>query len=245
MLRSVMQYAGAIRIDHALGLNRLYLIPAGSAAAEGGYVRLPFAAMLAAVAQESTRNRCLVIGEDLGTIPDGVCEALNQWGIWSYRVALFEREHDAFRRPEHYPEKAIVTFNTHDLPTFAGWKSSYDIKVKTVLGLDAGESEAERHGAQDAMRTTLARQGLLPELSFLEVLRYLARTRSQLLAVSLEDILGLCDQPNMPGTTTEHPNWRRRLPLDLDAVAKHETLCSVANVMAAEGRGCAKGPMAS
>jgi 4-alpha-glucanotransferase len=242
MLRSVMQYAGAIRIDHALGLYRLYLIPADSSAADGGYVRLPFAAMLAVVAQESASNRCLVIGEDLGTIPDGVCEALNQWGIWSYRVALFEREHNAFRRPEHFPEKAIVTFNTHDLPTFAGWKSSHDLKVKAALGVEAGESEAERQSAFDALRETLLQQGLASDLSFLDVLRYLARTRSQLLAVSIEDILGLCEQPNMPGTTTQYPNWRRRLPIDLDAVAKHETLHSVASITAAAGRGCAKAP---
>ncbi len=235
-----MQYAGAIRIDHALGLNRLYLIPKGAAAAEGGYVRFPFAAMLAVAAQESTKNDCLVIGEDLGTIPDGVCDTLNQWGIWSYRVALFEREHNAFRRPEHYPEKAIVTFNTHDHPTFTGWKSLHDLRAKAALGLDAGESEAERYSAHEALRTTLAEQGLGSDLLFLDVLRYLARTRSRLLAVSIEDILGLSDQPNMPSTTTEYPNWRRRLPLDIEAIAKHETLHSVAAVMAAEGRSCAK-----
>ena len=241
MLRSVMQYAGAIKIDHALGLNRLYLIPVGSSAAEGGYVRFPFTAMLAAIAQESINNRCLVIGEDLGTIPEGVCETLKQWGIWSYRVALFERTHaNAFRRPEHFPEKAIVTFNTHDLPTFSGWKSSHDIKVKAALELDPGESKAERQVALNAMRTTLVRQGLAPDLAFLDVLRYLARTRSQLVAVAMEDVLGLVDQPNVPGTTTEHPNWRRCLPLDIDAFAEHEALYGVASVMAAEARACVK-----
>ncbi len=240
MLRSVMQYAGAIRIDHALGLNRLYLIPVGSAAADGAYVRFPFAAMLGVIAQESANNRCLVIGEDLGTVPAGVCEALNSWGVWSYKVALFEREHGAFRRPEHYPDKALVTFNTHDLPTFAGWSSMHDLGVKAALGIDAGETQAERQNAHDALRATLTEQGLASDLSFLDVLRYLARTRSQLLVVSLEDILGLNDQPNIPTTTTEHPNWRQRLPVDINAVAKHEMLHSVARVMAAEGRGCAK-----
>jgi 4-alpha-glucanotransferase len=238
-LRSVMQYAGAIRLDHALGLNRLFLIPAGLAAANGGYIRFPFEAMLAVTAQESASSRCLVIGEDLGTIPEGVCETLNRWGIWSYRVGLFEREHpDAYRRPEHLPEKAIVTFNTHDLPTFAGWKSSHDLQVKAALGVDAGESEAERQSALNAMRTTLAQQGLSPELDFLDVLRYLARARSQLLAVAVDDIVGSYHQPNIPGTTIEYPNWRRRLALDIDEIARHETLHDIADVMAADGRGC-------
>jgi 4-alpha-glucanotransferase len=235
-LRSVMRHAGAIRIDHALGLNRLFVIPLGSAAANGGYIRYPFEAMLAVTAQESTVNHCLVIGEDLGTIPEGVCETLNRWGIWSYRVAMFEREHaDAFRQPEQFPEKAIVTFNTHDLPTFEGWKSSHDLQVKAALGLDAGESVSDRQRALDAMRATLRQQGFTG-LSFLDLLRYLARARSRLLAVSIEDILGLQDQPNIPGTTIEHPNWRRRLPVDLDALASNETLRSIAGIMAAEDR---------
>jgi 4-alpha-glucanotransferase len=238
MLRSVMHYAGSIRIDHALGLNRLYLIPAGASPADGGYVRFPFAAMLAVIAQESSEARCLTIGEDLGTIPEGVCEALNAWGVWSYRVGLFEREHDgAFRQPDQFTEKAIVTFDTHDLPSFAGWKSFHDLKVKQELGMDPGESCAERDEALKAMHRMLVEQGLAPDLSLLDVLRYLARTHSQLLAVSIEDILGLIDQPNIPGTITEHPNWRRRLPLDLDEIAAHGTLAGVAGAMKAEGRG--------
>jgi 4-alpha-glucanotransferase len=236
-LRSVMQYAGAIRVDHALGLNRLFVIPNGVSAANGGYIRFPFEAMLAVIAQESTSSRCLVVGEDLGTVPEGVCETLNRWGIWSYRVAMFEREHaDAFRRPETFPEKAIVTFNTHDLPTFAGWKMSHDLRIRAALGLDAGESEAERQQALSAMRATLVQQALSPDLSLLDLLRYLARTPSQILAVSIEDVLGVQDQPNMPGTTAEHPNWRRRLPLDIDEIARHEMLHNIAGVMASEGR---------
>jgi 4-alpha-glucanotransferase len=156
-------------------------------------------------------------------------------------VGLFEREHDGtFRQPSRYPEKAIVTFNTHDLPTFAGWKSSHDLKVRAALGQDPGETEDDRQAARHAMRATLAEQGLGPQLTLIDVLRYLARTRSQLLAVSLEDILGLLDQSNVPGTITEHPNWRRRLPCDINALTDHETLRSIAKVMAAEGRACAK-----
>lgn len=236
-LRAVMQYAGAIRIDHALGLNRLFLIPAGTAATGGSYVSFPFDAMLAVTAQESVANRCLVIGEDLGTIPEGVHEALNGWGIWSYRVAMFERDGaENFRRPENFPQKAVVTFNTHDLPTIAGWATAYDIKTKTDLGLDPGETQAERDSAHNAMRNTLTEQNLPPELSLLSMLRYLSRARSQILAVQVEDILELQDQPNIPGTIDEHPNWRRRLPISLEDIATHQSLHRLATVLAEEGR---------
>ena len=240
-LRSVMKYAGAIRIDHALGLNRLFYIPKGATAADGGYVSFPFDVMLAVTAQESVAMRCLVIGEDLGTIPEGVCETLNSWGVWSYRVAMFERDNEhTFRWPDLYPQKAIVTFNTHDLPTFAGWMTAHDIKTKIGLGLDPGETQSEREGAHHALRNTLSQQSMPPELDLISVLRYLARTRSQILAIQTEDILGLQDQPNIPGTIDEHPNWRRRLPITLDEFAGHETLHRIATVLAQEGRGFVK-----
>jgi len=240
-LRSAMQYAGAIRIDHALGLNRLFLIPSDESAAGGGYVSFPFDAMLAVTAQESAAHRCLVVGEDLGTIPEGVCETLNQWGVWSYRVALFERENDAhFRMPEHFPRRAIVTFNTHDLPTFSGWTTAHDLKTKHALALDPGETGQERERALTAMRNTLAHQGMPPELSLASVLRYLARTQSQLLAVGIEDILGLNEQSNIPGTIDEHPNWRRKLPVSLDEFAGSSELHRIATVLAEEGRGFAR-----
>jgi 4-alpha-glucanotransferase len=240
-LRSAMKYAGAIRIDHALGLNRLFYIPAGAKAQHGGYVSFPFDAMLAVTAQESATTRCLVIGEDLGTIPEGVCDTLNSWGVWSYRVAIFERDSEhTFRWPDLYPQKAIVTFNTHDLPTFAGWATAHDLKIKMDIGLDPGETPSEREGAHNALRNTLSQQGLPSELSFLSMLRYLARTRCQILSVEIEDILGLQDQPNIPGTIDEYPNWRRRLPVSLDELADHETLHRIATVLAQEGRGLAK-----
>ena len=133
MLRSAMRYAGAIRIDHALGLYRLFLIPSGLSPAQGGYVKYPFEALLAVIAQESVEAECLVIGEDLGTIPEGVCETLNDWGIWSYRVALFERDATGrFRDAGAYPANAIVTFNTHDLPPFRGWLASHDLACDRV-----------------------------------------------------------------------------------------------------------------
>jgi 4-alpha-glucanotransferase len=236
MLRAVMQYAGAVRIDHALGLNRLFLIPCGADAAHGAYVQLPFEAMLSVVAQESRALECLVIGEDLGTVPEGVSQRLNAWGIWSYRVALFEREGEMFRHPEHFPPHAVVTFNTHDLPTFRGWLSGHDLRVKQGIGLDAGETDTERAAAHDAMTATLNNYGAGTDLSFEAVIRYLARTRSQLLAVAIEDLLELMDQPNMPGTIDTHLNWRRRLHVDLEAISRHAGLARIADILTAEGR---------
>jgi 4-alpha-glucanotransferase len=237
MLRAAMRYAGAIRLDHALGLFRLFLIPTALFARDGGYVKFPFEALLAVIAQESVAARCLVIGEDLGTVPEGVCEALNDWGIWSYRVALFEYGGAGrFRDASAYPTSAIVTFNTHDLPTFAGWQSAHDLDTRRSLHLPSGELFEERHRAHAALLATLVHHGIPPEITLPNVVRYLARTPTKLLAISLEDILGLADQPNMPGTVNEYPNWRQRMSIDLDQLADHPMFLSIANVLAQEGR---------
>ena len=153
-LVATMRHAGAVRIDHALGLNRLYLIPNGQAAERGAYVRFPFEAMLAVVSQESVRSRCLVIGEDLGTVPPGVSETLQAWGVWSYLVAMFERGADGgFREPQQYAENAIVTFGTHDLPTLAGWIKGHDLTLRNAIGLAAGENARDRGTAYQNLLT--------------------------------------------------------------------------------------------
>lgn len=237
-LRAVMRYAGAIRIDHALGLNRLFLIPAGLDARHGTYVSLPFHAMLGAVAEESTALRCLVIGEDLGTVPEGVSETLRDWGVWSYRVALFERTHDGgYRDPQDYPANAIVTFTTHDLPTFAGWLSGRDLDVKRAIGLDAGEAAHDRGSSIDRLRAALQTHEIgTGAVSFADVVRFLARTPCHLLAVPMEDALDVLDQINVPGTVTEYQNWMRRLPVDLEDLWAHENIQRLAAVLRAEGR---------
>jgi 4-alpha-glucanotransferase len=237
MLRSVMRHAGAIRIDHVLGLKRLFLIPHGMSAQDGAYVRLPFDALLAVIAQESVRQRCIVIGEDLGTVPEGFRDTMWDWGLWSYLVLLFERGWDgAFRRPEHFNHDALVTFSTHDLPTFAGWRSNHDLEVKRGLGIDPGESHEQRGHAINAMRQALGLPWDAP-LEFEAIARYLASTPTRLLVVSMEDAIGVVDQPNVPGTVDEHPNWRRRLPLQLEDLFHHPQLRGVAEAIASAGRG--------
>jgi 4-alpha-glucanotransferase len=219
MLRASMRYAGAIRLDHVLGLKRLYLVPHGFSAKEGVYVQMPFEALLAATAQESLRHRCVVIGEDLGTVPEGFREAMADWGIWSYLVMMFERDdHGRFRGIGHYAENALVTFNTHDLSTYAGWRCFSDLKLKRSLGLDPGESDDARWHAL-TMLSDVLRHHAIDSHDLFAVVKFLAQTKSRLLAISLEDLLGVIDQPNIPGTVDEHPNWRRRLPLELGEIA--------------------------
>jgi 4-alpha-glucanotransferase len=219
MLRASMRHAGAIRLDHVLGLKRLYLVPHGFAANNGVYVQMPFEALLAVTAQESVAHRCIVIGEDLGTVPEGFREQLAAWGIWSYLVMMFERDDNgSFRGIDHYAANALVTFNTHDLSTYAGWRCFSDLALKRSLGIDPGESDDARWHAL-AMLTDVLRHHAIDSDDLYAVVGFLARTRSRLLAVSLEDLLGVMDQPNIPGTVDEHPNWRQRLPIPLDEMA--------------------------
>jgi 4-alpha-glucanotransferase len=219
MLRASMRHAGAIRLDHVLGLKRLYLVPQGFAADQGVYVPMPFEALLAVTAQESVAHRCVVIGEDLGTVPEGFREQMADWGIWSYQVMMFERdEHGRFRDIDYYTPDALVTFNTHDLSTYAGWRSFSDLALKRSLGIDPGESDEARWHAL-TMLTDVLRRHAIDGHDLYAVAGFLARTRSRLLAISLEDLLGLIDQPNIPGTVDEYPNWRRRLPVALDELA--------------------------
>jgi 4-alpha-glucanotransferase len=202
-----------------LGLKRLYLVPHGFAADNGVYVQMPFEPLLAATAQESVAHRCVVIGEDLGTVPEGFREQMAEWGIWSYQVMMFERDdHGSFRGIDHYSANALVTFNTHDLSSYAGWRSFSDLKLKRSIGIDPGESDEARWHALTMLSNALRHHGI-DRHDLFAVVGFLSRTRSRLLAIALEDLLSLIDQPNIPGTVDEHPNWRRRLPQAIDQIA--------------------------
>jgi 4-alpha-glucanotransferase len=218
MLRASMRHAGAIRLDHVLGLKRLYLVPQGFTAADGVYVQMPFEALLATTALESLAHRCVVIGEDLGTVPEGFRDQIADWGIWSYLVMMFERDDaGSFRSIDHYLTNALVTFNTHDLSTYAGWRSFGDLRLKRSLGIDPGESDEARWHAL-AMLDKVLRHHTIDRNDLYSVANFLARTKSRLLAISLEDLLDVVDQPNIPGTVNEHPNWRRRLPVPIEQI---------------------------
>jgi 4-alpha-glucanotransferase len=219
MLQASMRHAGAIRLDHVMGLKRLYLVPRGFGPRDGVYVPMPFEAMLAVTALESEANRCVVIGEDLGTVPEGFRDATRDWNIWSYMVMMFERDQQGgFRGIDHYQPNALVTFNTHDLATYAGWRHFNDLRQKRSLGFDPGETDDQRWHALAMLDQVLGAHGI-GHNGLNAIAEFLARTKSRLMAISLEDLLGLKEQPNIPGTVDEHPNWRRRLPLCLDEIA--------------------------
>ena len=236
LLQASMRYAGAVRLDHAMGLQRLYLIPAGMRGDQGAYVRFPFERLLAILAEESMAHHCIVIGEDLGTVPEGFRERIAGAGIWSYQVMLFQRARDGgFIAPDLYRENALVTFSTHDLPTFAGWKSGHDLDVKRALGMDPGETPEERRDALEAFARTLSHHDC-PGLDYANVIAFLAKTPSRLLMVSVEDALSLMEQTNVPGTIAEHPNWRRRLPVSLEDLEEQSGLKPLAGILKDAGR---------
>ncbi|HEY7382282.1 MAG TPA: malto-oligosyltrehalose synthase [Beijerinckiaceae bacterium] len=243
-----MRHAGAIRIDHAFQLRRLFLIPLGMPAAQGAYVDFPFESLLAVLRLESHRARSLVIAEDLGTAPEGFSEAIMRSGVLSYRILQFERDGDGgFKPPQAYPRDALAAITTHDLPTFAGWWRGLDTDLRQTLGIydqDRAERErAERVGERRQLARALFDERLLPSADvpetppFEAVVRYLARTPSLLNAVQYEDVLGDLGQPNMPGVTEGHPNWRRKLNADLETIAAPGgPLAKMAAALSSEGR---------
>jgi 4-alpha-glucanotransferase len=220
-----------------LGLNRLFLVPDGRAADQGTYIRCPFEALLSVTVLASVTAKCVVIGEDLGTVPENFRETLADSGLWSYQVMLFERAPGGdFALPQSYRENALVTFATHDLATYAGWRGKHDLAVKQSLGMDAGESDEERQAAFDALGRAL-NVGVGEPIDFASLARFLADAPSRLLVVSMEDLLGVIEQVNLPGTIDSHPNWRRRLPVGVEKLRDQPGVLAVAEAMRAAGRG--------
>ena len=237
-LRGNMRNAGAIRIDHVMGLMRLYCIPAGADARGGAYVHYALDEMLAIVALESARNQCLVIGEDLGTVADEVRAAMQRFGVLSYRLLYFEQDAERhFKPPQAYPRDALVAVSTHDLATLAGWWAVLDLHERMTLALFPNAQVFEQQlldRAQERVHLLLAVQhatALLPEAvaqalgadhltadAVLAVHAFLAATPSRLMVLQLEDALGERSQANMPGTTDAHPNWRRKYNCTLEAL---------------------------
>ncbi len=232
MLRAAFAYAGGVRIDHVLGLTRLWLVPDGAAPDEGAYLDYPCEDLLRLIALESWRHRAIVIGEDLGTVPAGFDRVLGDVGLLGIRVLLFQRDGRRFLLPKEWSAKAIATTTTHDLPTIAGWWKERDLDWRSQLGLlEIGQSEsearAERAEDRSALWQALQQAGfveahaLAPDTGHPPVgpaLAFTAATPAPLAMLPIEDLLGLDEQPNLPGTIDVHPNWRRRLPARLDAL---------------------------
>ncbi|MCB1360622.1 MAG: 4-alpha-glucanotransferase, partial [Rhodobacteraceae bacterium] len=231
-LRAQLRFCGLLRIDHILGLERSFWLPDGL---PGLYVTMPRDELLAVLRIEATRAGAAIIGEDLGTIPDGLRGALDASGVMGCRVAMFERDWEgtgAFLTPDAYTPTALASWGTHDLPTWQGWRQGRDIDWRAELGeiADPGAAHATRQSevaAFDAVAGAADLEGLH---------RFLARAASTLVAVQGEDLAGAVEQCNLPGTLHEHPNWRRRLPLPLSGLISAPSLGQTGRIMHDAGR---------
>ncbi|KIO47904.1 malto-oligosyltrehalose synthase [Nitrosospira sp. NpAV] len=237
MLRANMRDSGALRQDHIMGLRRLFWVSRDLPAAEGAYVCYPFEDLLGILALESQRNQCLVVGEDLGTVPDEVRQALQPMNVMSTRLLYFERRGDGrLKPPKEYPVNAVTAVTTHDLPTLAGFWQGLDIDLRQERHLfpddDAWNRQiVERAADRAQILVALESEGVLPagsglhQVGFPEmtaelaaaVYTYLARAPSKLLLVQMEDGFGVREQPNVPGTVEPaYPCWRLKMPLNLE-----------------------------
>lgn len=229
LLRANMRHAGALRIDHVMALQQLFWIPPAHEAADGLYVRYPCDELLAILCLESQRQRCMVIGEDLGTVPAGFRERMAAAGVLSYRLLYFERwESGLFKRPETYPELAVATPTSHDAAPLAGFLHGTDIALRHGAGAHTPGSSAEGdrearsrdlHMLADALRD----QGLpTPDgdsTAFIAACHaYLARSPAMVLMLNADDLAAETLPVNLPGTVDEYPNWRRRLHIDVAAL---------------------------
>ena len=276
MLRASFRHAGGVRIDHILGLRRLWLVPDGSPARDGAYLHYPFEDLLRLIALESWRHRAIVIGEDLGTVPGGMRERLSESDLLGIRVLWFERKKDKlaeqavpdqattpgtdpgdvnppppvsgspvvpverFIAPGTWSAHAVATTTTHDLPTVTGWWAGDDIDWRNRIGQTArpddgsdpvAQAHAERKLDRGLLWDAFQQAGIVPsdveapdEAPVDEALEFVAMTAAPLVIYPLEDLLGLAEQPNLPGSIDEHPNWRRRIAAPFDALIEQPTL---------------------
>lgn len=231
-LRTQMRYARLLRIDHILGFDRAFWVPPGT---PGTYVRMPKAAMLAVVRIEAARAGATVIGEDLGNVPEGLHEDLAAAGLLGCRLMMFERGHGSnFRPPEEWDRAALASFGTHDLPTYAGWRKGREIDWRRKIGGIDGRTARRMHEERRGHVAELSEAAGGEDVDAMHA--RLGRTASALVALQIEDILGLVEQPNLPGTVDEHPNWRRRLPIPPEALEDEPRVKRAAEIMTETGR---------
>ena len=226
-VRAALQHASGVRIDHAMGLMHLWLVPDGAPAAEGAYLRYPLQDLLRLLALESHRHKAVVIGEDLGTVPAQFRSHLKQAGIAGMDVLWFQRSERRFERPSAWRREAVAMTTTHDLPTVAGWWSGSDIRERARLDLAGPDEEAGRKADRARLWRAFVDEGVAadetPSAAEADravdaALAFVARSPSPLVVVPVEDLLGRPEQPNLPGTVDQHPNWRRRLPVAAESI---------------------------
>lgn len=252
LIRANMRYYGALRLDHVMSLFRLWWVAAHSSPLDGAYVHYPLNQLLTVLALESARAHCLIVGEDLGVVPDEMRVAMPQYGVYHYKVMLFERSAGVFRPPGDYVRRALATVTTHDMPTLRGYWQGQDIDLRERLNLyPSAEILAQvRHERQEdrvALLTALRTQGLAPTeptdpsggftAALAQALHlYLARSNAALAAIQIEDLIGMTDPVNVPGTNHEYPNWQRKLDVDLeDIVARADLAAELREIGRARG----------
>ncbi|PNC12350.1 4-alpha-glucanotransferase [Enterobacter cloacae] len=241
LLRANMQNCGALRIDHVMSVLRLWWIPYGETADHGAYVQYPVDDLLSILALESQRHQCMVIGEDLGTVPVEIVSKLRDSGVYSYKVLYFENDHEkTFRAPKAYPEQSMAVATTHDLPTLRGYWESGDLTLGKTLGLYPDEEVLrglyqDRELAKQGLLDALHKHGCLPKraghkaslMSMTPTLnrglqRYIADSNSALLGLQPEDWIDMAEPVNVPGTSYQYKNWRRKLSTTLEKMFADE-----------------------
>jgi 4-alpha-glucanotransferase len=223
---------GALRVDHVMSLFRQWWVPGGAGAIDGGYVHYPLEDLMSVLALTSVRRRCLVIGEDLGTVPDEVRHAMAAFAVYHYKVLLFEKDADgSFRAPDRYAQCSVAAASTHDLPTLRGYWEGGDLALRDRLQLYPDEDtrrrvHEERAGDRERLHAALITAGFDPALMpkparfgltpVAAIQCFLAASSAALVALQLEDLIGMSDPVNVPGTLDEYPNWRRKLAESAD-----------------------------
>jgi 4-alpha-glucanotransferase len=242
LLRANMRHAGGLRIDHVMALQQLYWVPQGLGAAQGAYVRYPLEDLIGILTLESYRNQCLIVGEDLGTVPAGFRERMTAARVFSYRVLFFEQEKAGFIAPDQYPFLSLAVAGSHDLPTLSAWIDGSDLELKQKLKLFPTEkhlTEAKQSRYDDRQRLLLAFKKLgisVPsELStdqFADAAHaFLARSASAITMVQLDDITQESAPVNVPTTSSEHPNWRRKLSKSIEEIAAFPGFHKLARIL--------------
>ena len=233
ILRRALTHAGGVRIDHVLGLARMWLVPQGASADQGAYLSYPLNDMLGLLALESHRHKAIVVGENLGTVPAGFNDLLSKKGVLGTSVLWFEREKESpqrFMSVSDWPADSMATTTTHDLPTVTGWWRGTDIDWRQRLGqLEAEELEEARSEREEDKRLLAqmlpTRPDTADEAPVPDVLEWVAASPAPLCVFPIEDLLGMAEQPNMPGSPPagEHPNWLRRLSPDVGSLFDNAT----------------------
>lgn len=248
MIEAQLRDAGALRIDHAMALRQLYLIPNGARTRDGAHLAYPMRDLIEALAAASRAHEAVVIGEDLGWVPDGFREAMAEARILAYRIVVFEQDEDGFNAPGTYPDLALACLSTHDLPILSSWWAGEDIDLREahrlVSAADSVAHRKHRKWERRAILRALAKAKLtparrdvparMPDGLLVALHRFLARTPSVLAAMRLADAVGPVMQTNVPGTTDGHPNWRPRGSVRVEEIADHPGFRAIAAALAEE-----------